>query len=140
MVFQSGIGPQIYLFLINPDVAVFVMKDPISMKSDHEQPGHYKDRRSDRHTVGSKTQLRPQNWYSVEVTICDVSQCGFMAECSEPVMIGSHVSLDVPGIGPVNAQVRWQIGRRMGGMFLDPISLGRCEWTAVQAEPPREAA
>ena len=53
-----------------------------------------------------------------------------MAECAEPVRIGSYVSLDVPGIGPVQAQVRWQIGVRMGGMFLDPISLARCEWTA----------
>ena len=40
--------------------------------------------------------------------------------------IGSYVSLDIPGIGPVEAQIRWQIGFKMGGMFLDPISLGRC--------------
>jgi hypothetical protein len=84
--------------------------------------------------------MRHQNWYSVEVKVHDVSQCGFMAECAETVDIGSYVSLDVPGIGPVQAQVRWQIGGRMGGMFLDPISLNRCEWTAVKAEPPREAA
>ena len=57
-----------------------------------------------------------------------------MAECAEPVRIGSYVSLDVPGIGPVHAQVRWQIGARMGGMFLDPISLARCEWTAAKAD------
>jgi hypothetical protein len=63
-----------------------------------------------------------------------------MAECASPVQIGSYVSLDVPGVGPVRAQVRWQIGGRMGGMFLDPISLNRCEWTAIKAEPPREAA
>jgi hypothetical protein len=57
-----------------------------------------------------------------------------MAECAEPVRIGSYVTLDVPGIGPVQAQIRWQIGIRMGGMFLDPISLARCEWTAEKAE------
>jgi hypothetical protein len=56
------------------------------------------------------------------------------------VQIGGYVSLDVPGIGPVNAQVRWQLGTRMGGLFLDPISLHRCEWTAVKAHPPAEAA
>ena len=60
--------------------------------------------------------------------------------CLEPVQIGSFVSLDVPGIGAVQAQVRWQIGYRMGGMFVDPISLHRCEWTAVPAEPPQKAA
>jgi hypothetical protein len=76
----------------------------------------------------------------VEVTVCDVSQCGFMAECGDPVQIGSYVSLDVPGIGTVRAQVRWQLGGKMGGMFLDPISLNRCEWTAVKADPPLQAA
>ena len=39
-----------------------------------------------------------------------------MAECAEPVRIGSHVSLEVPGIGPGHAQVRWQLGGLMGGM------------------------
>ena len=48
--------------------------------------------------------------YKIEVKVRDVSTCGFMAECAEPVRIGSYVSLDVPGIGPVHAQVRWQIG------------------------------
>jgi hypothetical protein len=36
--------------------------------------------------------------------------------------------------------VRWQIGARMGGMFLDPISLARCEWAAVKAGTPFSAA
>lgn len=100
----------------------------------------YTLRRSGRTPIAGRTQLRAQSWYSIEVTVCDVSTGGFMAECIEPVRIGSYVSLDVPGIGPVNARVRWQLGDRMGGMFLDPISLHRCEWTAVPAEPPQEAA
>ncbi len=78
--------------------------------------------------------LTPDNLYAVEITIRNVSSAGFMADCAEPVMIGSYVSLDVPGVGPVQAQVRWQVGARMGGMFLDPISLARCEWTAEKAE------
>jgi hypothetical protein len=110
------------------------------MKSDHEKPGHFKDRRSERTAVERPAQLRHENWYSVEVTVCDVSQCGFMAECADPVQIGSFVSLDVPGIGTVRAQVRWQLGGKMGGMFLDPISLNRCEWIAVKADPPLQAA
>jgi hypothetical protein len=110
------------------------------MKSDHEKPDDFRERRSERVPVGTSTHLRHPQWYNVEVTVCDVSQCGFMAECAEPMQIGSYVSLDVPGIGAVHAQVRWQIGRRLGGMFLDPISLNRCEWTAVKAEPPLEIA
>ena len=93
-------------------------------------------RRTQRVSVDAPANMRAQDWYQIEVKVRDVSTCGFMAECAQPVRIGSYVSLDVPGIGPVHAQVRWQIGVTMGGMFLDPISLKRCEWTAVKAEPP----
>jgi hypothetical protein len=103
------------------------------MKSDYEKPGHFKERRSMRHSISSDATLRGHSAYEVEVKVRDVSQCGFMAECAEPVGIGSYVALDVPGIGMVEAQVRWQVGQRMGGMFLDPISLNSCEWAAVKA-------
>ncbi len=100
----------------------------------------YKPRRSGRTPVAGRTQLRAHSAYDIEVTVGDVSTSGFMAECGEPVRIGSYVSLDVPGVGPVNAQVRWQLGDRMGGLFIDPISLHRCEWTAVETEAPLETA
>lgn len=103
-------------------------------------PPQYKSRRSGRASVAGTARLRRSNLYSVEVRVHDVSTSGFMAECPEMVGIGTYVSLDVPGIGPVKAQVRWQLGARMGGMFLDPISLARCEWTAVKAEAPEEPA
>lgn len=97
-----------------------------------DESASFKDRRTDRVTVATTTRLRPQNQYSVEVRIRDISTGGFMAECADSVRIGSYVSLDIPGVGPVHAQVRWQLGGQMGGMFLDPISLSRCEWTAVR--------
>ena len=83
--------------------------------------------------------MRSQQWYRIEVKVRNVSTCGFMAECAAPVPIGSYVTLDVPGIGAVQAQVRWQLGVTMGGMFLDPISLVRCEWTAIKTPPPGPA-
>ena len=95
-------------------------------------PG-FKPRRTARQPLPGEPTDLSHNLYKIEVTVRDVSACGFMAECADPVMIGSHVALDVPGVGPVDAQVRWQIGSRMGGMFLDPISLAQCEWTAVKA-------
>ena len=94
----------------------------------------FRERRSDRLPVDSEAELRHR--YAIVVTVRDVSTRGFMAECGESVEIGSNVSLEVPGIGAVHAQVRWQIGSRMGGMFLDPISLEQCEWTATRAERP----
>ena len=105
------------------------------MKSDNPPSSDFIQRRGERLPVTSTTHLRSEEWYSVEVKIRDVSQTGFMAECPHAIGIGSAVSLDVPGIGPVHAQVRWQLGSRMGGLFLDPISLTNCEWTAVRAEP-----
>jgi len=99
-----------------------------------DQDAGFKARRAARHSIEGKASLSPQNLYNVEVKVRDLSASGFMAECAEPVRIGSYVTLDIPGIGPVHAQVRWQIGLKMGGMFLDPISLSRCEWTAEKAE------
>ena len=92
----------------------------------------FQERRTERLSVEERTELRHR--YAIEVRVRDLSTRGFMAECDERVEIGSAVSLEVPGIGSVQAQVRWQIGSRMGGMFLDPISLRQCEWTATRAE------
>jgi hypothetical protein len=96
-------------------------------------PG-FTPRRAARVSVEGTASLTPHDLYKVEVKVRNVSSAGFMAECAEPVRIGSYVMLDIPGIGPVEAQVRWQIGVKMGGMFLDPISLARCEWTAEKAK------
>ena len=93
-------------------------------------------RRTGRLAVEKTSNLRSQHWYQIEVKVRNLSACGFMAECAAPVRIGSYVSLDVPGLGRVQAQVRWQLGVSMGGRFLDPISLARCEWIATPAEPP----
>lgn len=106
--------------------------------AEEREPG-YKQRRTRRVPIDYVASLQAQNWYNIEVKVRDVSTTGFMAECGEPVRIGSYVSLDVPGIGPVHAQVRWQIGVRMGGMFLDPISLARCEWVGVKADAAEAA-
>jgi hypothetical protein len=104
-----------------------------------EHPG-FTSRRSARMEVpDAEANLKPHDLYHVEIKVQNVSAAGFMAECTKPVRIGSYVSLDIPGIGSVEAQVRWQIGFRMGGRFLDPISLGRCEWTAEKTEAARAA-
>ena len=105
-----------------------------------EQLEGYQPRRTTRHRIDQPANLQPQNLLEIEVNVRDVSARGFMAECHEPVRIGSYVSLQVPGIGPVHAQVRWQIGACMGGMFLDPISLARCEWRADKVEKKDEAS
>ncbi len=99
-----------------------------------DSPG-FQVRRSERVSLeGEAVSLNPGEAYAVEIKVENVSSAGFMADCPAPVLIGSYVSLDVPGIGRVQAQVRWQVGSKMGGMFLDPISLHCCEWTAEKAK------
>jgi len=105
-------------------------RSPILPRQAESGP-HFHERGSERVPVEDSTRLR--HAFAIEVKVRDVSARGFMAECEHPIAIGSYVSLDVPGIGAVQAQVRWQIGSRMGGMFLDPISLERCEWVGVRA-------
>jgi hypothetical protein len=95
-----------------------------------EEEARFMPRRSPRVRLQEVTQLRSREQREQEVTVCDISTAGFMAECLRPVLIGSFVSLDLPGIGPVHAQVRWQVGGRMGGKFLDPVTLHRCDWLA----------
>src|SRR5678815_3607575 len=98
----------------------------MTRNADDDAPGaapDFKSRRTLRVDLSDvQASLSPRDLYTVEIKVQNVSAAGFMAECAAPVRIGSYVSLDIPGIGTVEAQVRWQIGLRMGGMFLDPIS------------------
>jgi hypothetical protein len=96
--------------------------------TDEEEGATFQPRRSPRVTLQEVTSLRSTDHRVLDVRVCDISTSGFMAECLSPVLIGSYVSLDLPGIGPVHAQVRWQVGGRMGGKFLDPVSIHRCQW------------
>lgn len=115
----------------------------MTRKPDDSAPGEapgFRSRRTARVDVSdAQVSLSPRTLYNIEIKVRNVSAAGFMAECAAPVRIGSYVTLDIPGIGPVEAQVRWQIGMRMGGMFLDPISLGRCEWVAEKAKAEEAA-
>lgn len=91
-------------------------------------------RRGSRLAVDEAAHLKRSATYQIAVTVRNLSSSGFMAECSEAVGIGSIVMLDVPGVGPIEAQVRWQLGARMGGMFTHPISLARCEWAGERTD------
>jgi hypothetical protein len=98
---------------------------------DEEETGNaaaFRPRRGQRLLVNRRSRLRSMDQQAHDVTVCDLSTGGFKAECMRPVLIGSYVSLDLPGIGPVHAQVRWQVGGMLGGKFLDPLGLHHCEW------------
>jgi hypothetical protein len=98
------------------------------MSSD-EDSGLDGGRRSERLPLDAETRLRPNSWSSLQVRMLNLSASGFRAECEARVQPGGTVSLDVPGIGPVEAQVEWQRGGEFGARFYDPIALGECRWT-----------
>ena len=76
--------------------------------------------------------LRSGGSAPVRVRLCDVSGAGFMAECDHFVPIGSTVSLDLPGVGLVHARIRWSVGGRIGGRFMQPIDFAACR-TGIEA-------
>ena len=98
------------------------------MSSD-EDNGMDGGRRAERHPLDAETRLRPNSWSSLQVKMLDLSASGFRAECEARVKPGGSVSLDVPGIGAVDAQVEWQRDGQFGARFFAPIELKSCQWS-----------
>ena len=104
------------------------------MSSDDDN-GFDSGRRAERHQVDAETRLRPNSWSSLQIKMLDLSASGFRAECEARVTRGGSVSLDVPGIGSVEAQVEWQRGDQFGARFFAPIELKSCQWTFREQRP-----
>jgi hypothetical protein len=98
------------------------------MSSDDEI-GLESGRKAKRLPLDAEARLRPNSWSSLQIRMLDLSANGFRAECEARVQPGGSVSLDVPGIGAVEAQVEWQRGDQFGARFFAPIELRRCQWT-----------
>lgn len=85
-------------------------------------------RRSERLAVDAEVRLRPNSWSSLEVRVVDISACGFRARSEARLPVGGGVSIDIPGLGAVDAQVEWQRGGSFGARFYREIDLARCDW------------
>lgn len=86
-------------------------------------------RQAERVAVDGAARLRPNSWSSVEATMLDLSALGFRAQCEARLQPGAGISLDIPGIGSVDAQVEWHRDGEFGARFVEPIDLTRCGWT-----------
>jgi hypothetical protein len=93
-------------------------------------------RRAERVALDESTRLKPNSWSSLEIHMLDLSPLGFRASCDARLQPGSGVSLDIPGIGAVEAQVEWQRGNEFGAHFYTGIDLGRCDWTLGERPHP----
>ena len=92
------------------------------------------ERRAQRVSLDEATRLRPNDWSSLEVRMIDLSESGFRARCEARLQRGGLVSLDVQGVGTVEAQVEWQRGDMFGARFIDPIDIEKCTWTPTERE------
>lgn len=98
------------------------------MASDNKS-GRVSSRQTERLPLDAEARLRPNSWSSLQIRMLDLSSTGFRAECEARVRPGGSVSLDVPGIGSVEAQVEWYRGDQFGARFFAPIELKHCQWT-----------
>jgi hypothetical protein len=94
------------------------------------------ERRAERLALDQNTRLRPNNWSSVEIRMVDLSPLGFRAECEARLRPGAAVTLEIPGIGSVVAQVEWQRDTDFGARFFSPIDLDHCAWELGERPHP----
>ena len=88
-------------------------------------------RREKRTQVDEAARLSPNHWSSIEVRVLDISPNGFRAECDARILIGTAVTLQIEGVGPLNAHVTWRRGERFGAKFDLPADLTGCAWSPV---------
>jgi PilZ domain len=80
-------------------------------------------RKARRIAVDEPARLHPNGWSSLEVRVLDCSESGFRAACDARVRIGFPVTLDIPGVGPTEAQVTWCRDGEFGARFTRPLDL-----------------
>ena len=61
----------------------------------------------------------------VEIRLRNISSMGALAECRIPVTPGMELTIDIVGVGPVRATVRWAQASRFGVQFHDAFQLRR---------------
>lgn len=93
-----------------------------------------RERRAQRLSLDEAARLRPNDWSSLEVRMIDISESGFRASCDARLQRGGLVTLEVQGIGSVEAQVEWQRDDTFGARFIDPIDIGKCSWSPTERE------
>ena len=92
------------------------------------ESGHHSHRvrKPKRLPVALDLALRTPEGEVVAARLVNVSRRGFGLECATLVMIGSVVEVELPGPGWVRASVRWSLGGRIGGWFLQEIDADVC--------------
>lgn len=75
------------------------------------------ERREDRDEVHHRTRAVMGGGLSLPITVVNISPNGLMARCDTALEPGTRIGLFLPGLQPVNAEVRWALGGRIGCEF-----------------------
>ena len=62
---------------------------------------------------------------TLEVRLRNISSMGALIECDIPVTPGDELTMDIVGVGPVRAIVRWAQAGKFGVQFSSHLDLGR---------------
>ena len=87
-----------------------------------------------RYRLDHATRLRPNEWSTLQVELLDISTGGFRINCDANLKIGGYVTLEVHGIGLVEARIVWRRGQQVGAQFARPIRLEHCAWVREQID------
>lgn len=91
-------------------------------------------RRESRLALDEPARLAPNDWCNVEVRMLECTEVRFRAAGDVTVRVGAIVTLDVPGLGPVEAYVSWQRSGQFAATFAKPIDLARARFTSLNQE------
>lgn len=101
--------------------------------TDDEGQFRVERREKPRLKLSSTARLRPNHWSAAEIDMVDFSSDGFRAAGELLLRIGNYVSLEVPGIGWVEARIVWQQHGEFGARFVTPVNPDHCAWASRQA-------
>lgn len=80
-------------------------------------------RQSDREEVSYRTRANATGLGGISLQIVNISANGFMARTEAEMSIGQALSIRLPVLGEVKAEVRWSLGGRVGCQFARMVDL-----------------
>ena len=86
-----------------------------------------------RFRLEARARMRPNEWSSIQIELVDISSEGFRGQCDAILKIGSCVTLEVQGVGLVEAIIVWRKGDEIGARFANSIDLDHCAWVREPA-------
>jgi diguanylate cyclase (GGDEF)-like protein len=63
--------------------------------------------------------------YEEEIRLRNISVTGALVECRRPIAPGTHLHIDIVGVGPVSGTVKWSSNGKFGIQFDGEFDLGR---------------